>query len=266
MRRAAVMRRAVIRRAALALAAIMLAAAGPPPAARPISRMNTQWWRARHEAKLAEIRHERVDLVFLGDSITQDWEKSGPPPWQDFRPVWQRFYGARHAVNLGFKGDATSHLLWRIEHGEIDGIAPRAAVILIGANNLGRLHWSAQDTVEGIDAVVAEARRRLPHTGIILLGVLPSIRNAWVDRSTAEINAALAAHYGGGKVQGVTYLDVTPIFMKDGKVDPADFLDPHLTPPEPPLHPTPAAQAGIAEAVEPALKRLLAAPPLATTP
>ncbi len=248
-----------MRRAALAFAALLLAAAASlPPAARPISRMNLGWWRARHEEKLAEIHRGRVDLLFLGDSITEDWEHSGPPPWQDFRPVWQRFYGARHAVNLGFKGDATSHLLWRIEHGELDGIAPRAVVILIGANNLGRLHWSAADTVQGIAAVVAEVRRKLPRTGIVLLPVLPSRRNAWVTATTAEIDAALAARYGEGKVPGVTYVDVSPIFLKDGAADPADFLDPKLTPPEPPLHPTPAAQARMAAAIEPVLRRLLA--------
>src|SRR4029077_5392043 len=134
------------------------------------------WWRERHGAKLAEIRRGRVDLVFLGDSITQNYEKSGPPAWQDFRPVWQRFYGDRNAVNLGFNGDATSHLLWRIENGEIDKIAPQVAVILIGANNLGRLHWSADDTLAGIDAIVAQLRRRLPRTRLMLLGILPSDR------------------------------------------------------------------------------------------
>lgn len=242
----------------LALAALLVAAAAPlPPAARPISRMYTHWWRARHEAKLAEIRHERVDIVFLGDSITQNWEHVGPPPWEDFRPVWQHFYGARHALNLGFKGDATCHLLWRIEHGEIDGIAPRAVVILIGANDLGRLHWSAADTVLGIEAVVDEVRRKLPRAGIVLLPVLPSLRSAWVTATTAQIDGALAARYGKGRVPDVTYVDVTPLFLKDGRVDPADFIDPNLTPPEPPLHPTPQMQARIAEAIEPALRHFL---------
>ena len=248
-----------MKRPALALAALLLAATAPlPPAARPISRLQTGWWRARHTEKLAEIRRERVDLVFLGDSITEDYEHSGPPPWQDFRPVWQRFYGARHAVNLGFKGDATAHLLWRIEHGELDSIAPRAVVILIGANNLGRLHWSAADTVLGIATIVAEVRRRQPQAGIVLLPVLPSVRSAWVSAATAEIDAALTARYGAGRVPGVSYVDVTPLFLTDGHVDPADFLDPKLTPPEPPLHPTPQAQARMAEAIEPALQRLLA--------
>ena len=185
----------------LCLIAVLLSlcGAGPAPkpqivpAATPISRMDTPWWRARHEAKLEELRKGRIDLVFLGDSLTQDWEKHGPPDWLDFAPIWQRFYGDRNAINLGFTGDATAHLLWRIENGEVAGITPKVAVILIGANNLGRLHWSAEDTVAGIDAIIAQLRRRLPHTKLLLLGVLPSDRSAWATETTLAINRALAA-------------------------------------------------------------------------
>src|ERR1700712_2877190 len=178
----------------LALGPLLVGAAGARTilAATPISRMDLPWWRARHEAKLAEIARIKPELIFLGDSITQDWEKSGPPEWQDFVPAWQRFYGDRRAVNLGFKGDTTASLLWRIRNGEVSGIAPKAAIILIGANNLGRVHWSAEDTVTGIEAIIAEPPRRLPATKLLLISVLPSERSAWVDENTVTINAALA--------------------------------------------------------------------------
>jgi lysophospholipase L1-like esterase len=230
-------------------------------AATPISRMDTKWWRERHEEKLAELRRGPVDLVFLGDSITQNYEKSGPPAWQDFVPVWQHFYGDRHALNLGFSGDATSHLLWRIEHGEIDGIAPKVAVILIGANNLGRLHWPTQDNVAGVEAVVDATRRKLPRTRILLLGILPSERTPWATQTTLATNAALAAHYGGGAVPGVTWLDIGGVFTRNGALDRALYYDPLLTPPEVPLHPTAEGQARMAEAIEPALAALLGEPP-----
>ena len=94
------------RRLALAGAAATLGGADRVPvAAVPLSRLDTAWWRNRHQEKLAELRSGRVDLLWLGDSITQDWEKRGPPDWQDFAPVWHRFYGDRHAVNLGVNGD-----------------------------------------------------------------------------------------------------------------------------------------------------------------
>ena len=173
---------------ALALGALPLGgAAHLPLAAVPISRMSTPWWRARFEAKQAELARAHPALLWLGDSITEDWEHRGPPAWNDFAPVWQRFYGDRNAVNLGFKGDSTSHLLWRIEHGETDGIQPRAAVLLIGANNFGLVHWSAADTLTGIDTVVAELHRRLPAMKILLIGVLPSIRSAWVTQQTEAL-------------------------------------------------------------------------------
>jgi lysophospholipase L1-like esterase len=234
-------------------------ARGPrlPLAAEPISRMSLRWWRERHEAKLAELRRGPVELIFLGDSITQDWEKSGPPAWEDFRPIWNRFYGGRHAVNLGFVGDATSHLLWRIDNGELAGISPKAAVILIGANNMGLVHWPVADNVTGIETVVDEVRRRLPRTRILLLGVLPSERSAWVTQSTLAINQALAARYGAGGVPDVTYMDVGGLFMRNGQLNRSLFLDPRLTPPAPPLHPTPEGMEKIAAAIEPTLSRML---------
>jgi lysophospholipase L1-like esterase len=232
-----------------------------PLAATPVSRMETRWWRDRHAAKLREIRARRVDLVLLGDSITQNWEKSGPPAWQDFRPAWDHFYGDRNAVNLGFSGDATCHLLWRLRNGEIDGIAPKAAVILIGANNLGRLHWPAPDTLAGITAVVDETRQRLPATKILLLGILPSERTAWASEVTVAVNRALAARYAAGAVKGVTFLDLTTVFAPEGRLDRSLFYDPLMSPPEAPLHPSADGQARMALAMEPALAPMLGEAP-----
>jgi lysophospholipase L1-like esterase len=244
----------------LTAALLLLCGAAPPPrhdvlAATPISRMSQSWWRTRHEAKLEELHSRRVDLVFLGDSITQDYEVSGPPDWRDFEPVWQHFYGSRNAVNLGFNGDATSHLLWRIENGEVAGISPKVAVILIGANNLGRLHWPAEDTIAGIDAIVTQLRHRLPQAKLLLLGVLPSERSAWATETTIAINRALGARYRHGG--DVTYLDISRVFMKNGTLNRDLFFDPLLTPPAAPLHPTAEGQALMAEAIEPTLAAML---------
>jgi len=225
------------------------------PAATPIARTDLPWWRQRHQEKLRDIAQAKPELIFLGDSITQDWELSGPPDWQDFAPVWQRFYGDRHAVNLGFKGDTTASLIWRIRNGEVAGIAPKAAVVLIGANNLGRVHWSAEDTVAGIDTIIEELRKRLPTTRILLLGVLPSERSAWITETTAQINRMLAARYKGDAT--VSFLDLTALFMRNGVLNRALFLDPRLTPPDPPLHPSAQGQALMAKAMEPVLATIL---------
>jgi lysophospholipase L1-like esterase len=246
-----------IKRALVAVTLLLAGASPLPPAARAYSRMDLPWWRERFEAKQAELHRQPVDLVWLGDSITENFEKTGPEPWRNYAPIWQRFYAPRHAINLGFKGDATSHLLWRIEHGEIDGIHPRLAIVLIGANNFGHLHWAAAPTLIGIETIIAALRQRLPDTKILLLGTLPSIRSAWVDENTAELNRALAARYGNGSGSDVTYRDLTPLFLKHGQVDPDRFEDPHLTPPDPPLHPSAETQERMAETIEPIVSRLM---------
>ncbi len=243
------------RLALLGAGALLGAADRVPVAATPLARQDTPWWRTRHQEKLAELRSRRVDLVWLGDSITQDWEKQGPPDWQDFAPVWQRFYGGRNAVNLGFRGDNTSHLLWRMRNGELDGIHPKAAVVLIGANNLGRVHWSAPQTLAGIVAVVDELRSRLPATRVLLLGILPSVRSKYVSRTANAVNLGLAERYPPGG--DVTFMDLSRLFVRDGQVDRTQFFDDQLDPPDPPLHPTAQAQERIAEAIEPTLAAML---------
>jgi lysophospholipase L1-like esterase len=248
-------RRLILMVLVLTLAVPLGAAARTILAATPISRTDLSWWRTRHEAKLKEIATARPELIFLGDSITQDWEDTGPPEWRDFAPIWQRFYGDRHAVNLGFKGDTTASLLWRIRNGEVTGIAPKAAVILIGANNLGKVHWSAEDTVAGIDAIISDLHHRLPTTKLLLLAVLPSERSAWVTQTTTEINQMLADRYKSD--QSVAFLDLTALFMRGDKLNRSLFFDPLLTPPDPPLHPSAQGQAIMARAMEPVLANML---------
>jgi lysophospholipase L1-like esterase len=224
-------------------------------AATPISRLDLRWWRERHEAKLAELRRVKPNLIFLGDSITQDWELEGPEEFRNFAPVWRKFYGDRNAVNLGFSGDTTASLLWRIRNGEVDGIAPKVAVILIGANNLGKLHWPATDTVLGIDTIISDLRHRLPNTSILLMSVLPSERTDWATETTVTINRALAEKYARDPV--VVFVDVGHVFMRDGKLNRDLYTDPRHNPPEPPLHPSAEGQALMAAAMEPVLAKLL---------
>jgi lysophospholipase L1-like esterase len=224
-------------------------------AAIPISRMDLHWWHARFEEKQSELHEKHPALVFYGDSITQNWERHGPPDWADYQPVWQRFYGDRDAVNLGFIGDTTSSLIWRIRNGEASGISPKVAVVLIGANNLGRLHWSAEDTLAGIDVIISELHHRLPRTKIVLLGVLPSDRTPWASETTVAINRALAEKYAQGGA--VTFLDVGRVLLRDGKLDRSLFYDPKLTPPEAPLHPTAQGMGMLAAAIEPTLAKLM---------
>jgi lysophospholipase L1-like esterase len=252
----------LMKMAMLLLAAVLPAQilAGPeaaPPIGGPIERLDDFKWKARHEAKLLEASSRPVHLVLLGDSITANYESKGPKPLRDYSGVWQRYYADRYAFNLGFSGDGTRHLLWRIMHGEIDGIAPKVALTLIGTNDIGWLHRSAADAVAGIDAVVAELHLRLPPTRILLIGLLPSDRGTSVQQAMEEINSALAARYGNGQVPYVTYRDVSPAFLKDGALDASLFSDPQQVLPEPAVHPSPEGQERMAAALEPTLSELL---------
>jgi lysophospholipase L1-like esterase len=227
------------------------------PTAGPIGRLDDFSWKARHEAKLLEASSRPVHLVLLGDSITADYELKGPEPLRDYRGVWQRYYADRYALNLGFSGDGTLHLLWRIRNGEIDSIAPKVAIILIGTNDIGWLHRTVADTVAGIDAVLTELHLRLPATKILLVGLLPSDRGTWVRQATADINTTLGAHYGNGQLPRMTYRDVSLAFLKNGVLDTSLFSDPQQVPPEPALHPSPEGQERMAAALEPTLSELL---------
>jgi lysophospholipase L1-like esterase len=188
----------------LLLAALLPAqvATGPEPAllrAGPIGRLDELNWKARHEAKLLEASSRPVHLVLLGDSITANYELAGPGPLRDYSGVWQRYYADRYTLNLGFSGDGTRSLLWRMMHGEIDSIEPKGAVVLVGTKDIGWLHKIVADTVAGIDAVVAELHFRLPAVKILLVGLLPSDRGTWAQQATAAISSTLASHYGDGR-------------------------------------------------------------------
>ena len=242
--------------AAAAFCTTLIAAAPKPIATKPISRLDTSWWRQRFQQKQVELRQGPVELLWLGDSITQNWETAGPQPWRNFAPFWRRFYGDRHAVNLGFRGDSTCHLLWRLQHGELDSINPKAAIVLIGANNFGRIHTDAEQTYQGILAVLQTLHRRLPRTQTLLIGILPSIRSSWVSINTRHLNHRLAL-LPASQGPWLRYIDVSKIFENDGLVNAGQFLDPLLTPPDPPLHPNAPAQAALATQIEPVVASML---------
>ncbi|NRF71697.1 1,4-beta-D-glucan glucohydrolase [Aquincola sp. S2] len=129
------------------------------------------WWRPRHEQKRQEAR-ERIgagqppQLVFIGDSITQGWENEG-------REVWAAHFARYHALNLGFGGDRTENVLWRLQNGALDGLAPKTVVLMIGTNNTGHRAENPETTAAGIRRLLDEIRQRLPQSQVLLLAVFP---------------------------------------------------------------------------------------------
>lgn len=186
-----------------------------------------------------------IDLVFIGDSITQNYEKP------DYLPVWQKFYGHRHALNLGYGMDTTGATRWRFRQGELKGLAPKVVVILIGTNdtNVGR---SSDDTFAGVVSVVEEVRARLPATHIMLIGILPSVRSDEKSKADMDVNVRLSVHFKEDR--RVTYISAAKALLKPVGVNRALYVE---QPPEGALHPNPAGQAAVAKAIELELKRLL---------
>lgn len=145
---------------------------------------SVDWWLPRHEQKLQEKRQliaagTPPEVVFIGDSITQGWEKEG-------REVWQRHFAPLHGLALGFGGDRTENVLWRLQHGEIDGIAPKAVVLMIGTNNTGHRAENPETTAAGVQRLLDEIRQRLPKAQVLLLAIFP--RGAQPDDPQRGIN------------------------------------------------------------------------------
>lgn len=133
-----------------------------PQSITPDTRIDDAWIRM-HDQLVARARRGGVDVLFLGDSITEGWRG---------QEAWKQFFEPLRAANFGIAGDRTQHLLWRLQNGELEGIHPKVAVLLIGTNNL-----TSPDTAEGvamgIRRVVGELHSREPNTQILLLGIFP---------------------------------------------------------------------------------------------
>lgn len=225
----------------------------------PLDRLGEPWWAQRHLAALQAIKsHPETPLLLLGDSITQNYEKSKLPD-ENFQPIWQTFYAARNAINLGFSGDTTANLLWRLKNGELQGVSPKVAVVLIGTNNTSVANQTALQTEVGIDAVVAELEQRLPSTHVVLIGLLPSDISQEKTGADREVNRYLARVYSENP--RVTYFDISSIFFLNGRLNSAIYYDPRLPGHPGPLHPDTKGQYMMAEAIEPTLARLLGEKP-----
>jgi lysophospholipase L1-like esterase len=191
------------------------------PAVIPVPR--DARWMVRHDRFNERVKKGDVDLVFIGDSITQGWEGAG-------KDVWSRFYGKRKAVNLGIGGDQTQHVLWRLDHGNVDRISPKAAVVMIGTNNSGGDRSAPAQIVDGVTAIVETLRAKLPGTRILLLGIFPRGERFNDQRGRIlQVNQAIRKLDDGDYVR---YLDIGHLFIeKDGSLTKEimpDFL--HLSP------------------------------------
>ncbi|MHC4154235.1 MAG: GDSL-type esterase/lipase family protein [Planctomycetota bacterium] len=211
---------------------------GPPDV--PLRTNNDYGHWPRHEAYNARVKQGHVNLIFVGDSITQRWDRQGTQ-------IWQKYYSRRNAVNLGVDGDRTQNVLWRLDHGNIDGIDPEVAVVMIGTNNSDDGD-AAEGIARGIIAVCMKLRQKLPETRIILHAIFPRGPGPSAQRELNARASELASKIADGKM--IFYMDIGEEFLEpDGAIS-TDIMYDYV-------HLTAKGYRIWANAIEPKLKQLL---------
>jgi lysophospholipase L1-like esterase len=244
---------------ALLLAAGQCHAQAPAPAPAPkpsaseaFPKKDDGTFLKKHEAILARAKSGPVGLLFLGDSITERW-RIAPH-------IWESYYGKYQPANFGIGGDRTSHVIWRIEHGELDGIAPKVVVLMLGTNN--SLDYNAEQIAAADRKLVSMIRARLPDTKILVLGIFPRgprdregnpITQAHIDEAAKRMQTIDAvnrdlARLDDGKT--IRFLNINEVFLgQDGRIPRAIMPDQ--------LHPGAAGYQLWADAMQPLLESML---------
>lgn len=238
---------------ALAPAQTAAPKAPKPDASGAIEKPDTTGrFRKMHESFLARGKSGPIGVLFIGDSITAGWTKAPH--------VWEHYYGKWQPANFGIGGDQTQHVIWRIENGELDGIAPKVAVLMLGTNNT-RTHTAAE--IAAADKkIVQMIRAKLPQTKVLVLAVFPrgprkekdgSIKPEVVAEAARQmdiinaVNAELAKLDDG---RNVRFLDLNSVFVgQDGKIPFAIMPDQ--------LHPNAAGYQLWADAMHPTLTAMM---------
>lgn len=199
---------------------------------------------ARHEGFLKDLKAKdgKVDLLLVGDSITDGWRNGG-------KNVLEKQWGSKMSVyNIGIGGDRTQHVIWRLDNGEVEGISPKVAMLMIGTNNLGGN--TNEEIVAGVTKIVKQLNEKLPKTKVLLLGIFPrgeKADNPLRARITA-INEQIAKLDDGGKK--VKYLDIGKKFLAEDGTLPKDIMPDFL-------HPNAKGYQIWADAVQPSLDELM---------
>ncbi len=204
-------------------------------------------WVARHEGFVAEARQGGIDVLFLGDSITDGWRTRG-------KEIWDREYAPLKAANFGIGGDRTQHVLWRLRNGEAEGYQPKAVVLMIGTNNTGfesdgtTPRNTTPEIVEGVTTIVQDLRKDFPNAKILLLAIFPRAEKDSARRAqVTEINRSIAKLHDG---RNIHYLDIGAKFLDADGTLPTDIM-PDL------LHPNEKGYQIWADAIREPLKALL---------
>lgn len=123
-------------------------------------------WLKIHENHVKTVQEHQgpLDVLLVGDSITIQWGDA-----------WQKHFPSLKAINIGIGGDKTQNVLWRLDHGGIDGLKPSFVVLMIGNNNMFFTPETGIEPVaKGVETCVKNLRHRLPDATIIVAKILPA--------------------------------------------------------------------------------------------
>jgi lysophospholipase L1-like esterase len=179
-------------------------------------------WYARHADVLRVKNAINPEAVLIGDSITHFWGGEPKANHVNGPKAWQFVFGNYRTLNLGFGWDRTQNVLWRLDHGELDGLHPRVVVLHIGTNNTSGTGNARQNTpveiADSIREILIRLRSKVPSAQIILMAVFPREEKPDHPRRAqiAAINKLLAEL---AKTSGVTFLDIgTKLLQPDGTI------------------------------------------------
>jgi beta-glucosidase len=199
------------------------------------------WYGPRLKAVDERLKQGNADMLFIGDSITNGWDNTG-------KEVWDKYYGPRKAVNMGFGWDRTQHALWRVEHADFNNVKPTLAVIMIGTNNSGGTDNTAEEIADGIIKICKTLRTRLPQTKILLLAVFPRNAQPNAQREKNAQASLLASKIVDDKT--IYYVDINKELLgPDGSLS-KDIMPDYL-------HPNKAGYEIWAKAMEPKIAELM---------
>ena len=172
--------------------------------------------------KVAQANKGPIDVLLVGDSITMQWGAA-----------WQKHFGNHKTVNIGIGGDKTQNVLWRLDHGGVEGLEPKLVVLMIGNNNcFFTPETGIEPAAKGIKACAENLREKFPKAPVVVVKVLPAHApgNAFYE-DIKKINAAL----DGLKLDAdpmVRLLDLTTDFVNADGTLKKDLFSPdaiHLT-------------------------------------
>ena len=206
-----------------------------------------------HEQLLAKAKAGGIDVYFVGDSITRRW---GATDYPDFLANWKQNFFGWNAGDFGWGADKIQNILWRLEHGELDGVNPKVIVILAGTNNVGPQaadEAKIADITRGLRAIIDLCRQKAPRATLVLTAIFPRNDNLAALPAINRINDNLEKFADGKTIRFVSIN--ARLADADGKLFDGMTVDK--------LHPTLKGYQLWADALKPIFTELLG-PPAAT--